>query len=70
MTSQRQHGKFSEFWSFMGSTATTKVYSPPSLFHSLFLCYFVSANRGKWAHQWAYEKKEKISSLSEIEIAI
>jgi hypothetical protein len=41
----------------------TVPFSIPLLFH-------LSANRGKWAHQWAYEKKEKISSLSEIEIAI
>jgi hypothetical protein len=54
-TLQWQHGKFSEFWSFMGSTAITKVYSPPSLFPSLFRCHFLSANRGKWAHQWAYK---------------
>jgi len=52
----------------VGGTATRKVYSPPSPFPSLFLSYFVSANRGKWAHQWACEKKEKVSLLSEIEI--
>jgi hypothetical protein len=35
--------------------STTKVYSLPSLFPSLFLCYFISTNTGKWGHQWAYE---------------